>query len=148
MTAYPRQTRTTLGHPMGLPIMAGCDAAWIWTRYCSDASCTAMQCLRSLCHSGAWLQLWVFLGKSLRTFHTWIVQYLPITIFNILQALSNWLLIIARQPFLDLAVDFLVDSWTEWSILDAIWMELMERERETARECSHALRFNAMIFEC
>jgi hypothetical protein len=34
---------------------------------------------------------------SLRAFHTWIAQYLHIIIFKILQALSSWLLIIARQ---------------------------------------------------
>jgi hypothetical protein len=45
-------------------------------------------------------------GKSLRAFHTWIVQYLQIFICKILQALSSWLLIIARQPFSSLAIDF------------------------------------------
>jgi hypothetical protein len=39
--------------PMGLPITARCDAAWIQTRDCSDASCAEMQCLRPLRHSGA-----------------------------------------------------------------------------------------------
>ena len=55
------------------------------------------------------LQLWVFLGKSLRDFHTWIMQHLPIIIFKIPQALSNWLLIIARQPFSSLTIDSQVD---------------------------------------
>ena len=40
--------------PMELPITAGCDTAWIRTRYYSDASCTEMQCLRPLRHSGAY----------------------------------------------------------------------------------------------
>jgi hypothetical protein len=35
--------------PVGLPITAGCDTAWILTRDVSDASCTEMQCLRQLC---------------------------------------------------------------------------------------------------
>jgi hypothetical protein len=35
------------------------------------------------------------------------VQYLPIFYFlKILQDQSNWLLVIARQPFLSLAIDF------------------------------------------
>jgi hypothetical protein len=38
---------------MALPITAGCDAAWIWTSYCSDASFTEIQCLRPLPHSRA-----------------------------------------------------------------------------------------------
>jgi hypothetical protein len=37
------------------------------------------------------------------------VQHLPIIVFKILQALSNWLLIIAREPFSDLALDVQVD---------------------------------------
>jgi hypothetical protein len=46
---------------------------------------------------------------SLRALHTWIVLYLPIILFKTLQALSNWLLIIARQPFSSLAIDFQAD---------------------------------------
>jgi hypothetical protein len=50
----PRPNRDDAGpivrRPMGLPITARCDTAWIRTRDCSDASCTEMQCLRSLCH--------------------------------------------------------------------------------------------------
>ena len=42
-------------HLMGLPITAGCVAAWIQTRYCSGASCTTMQCLRLLRQPGALL---------------------------------------------------------------------------------------------
>ena len=42
---------------------------------------------------------------SLRALHTWNVQYLPIIIFKILQALLYWLLIIARQPFSSHAID-------------------------------------------
>ena len=43
----------------------------------------------------------------LRALHTWIVQYLHInSFFEILQALSSGLLIIARQPFSSLAIDF------------------------------------------
>ena len=38
--------------PMGLPITAGYDAAWIRTTDCSDTSCTEKQCLRTLRHSG------------------------------------------------------------------------------------------------
>jgi hypothetical protein len=37
---------------MGLPITSGCDTAWIRTRDCSDVSCTKMQWLRPLRHSG------------------------------------------------------------------------------------------------
>ena len=57
MTAYPGQTLTLddaepiVRHPMGLPIMAGCDTAQDWTRVCSDTSSTKMQCLRQLRHS-------------------------------------------------------------------------------------------------
>jgi hypothetical protein len=57
MTAYPGQTQTTLGQlctaPMGLSITAECDTAWIRTMDCCDTSCTEMQCLRQLHHSGA-----------------------------------------------------------------------------------------------
>lgn len=49
------------------------------------------------------VSLWV------RALHTWIVQYLHIFIKEILQALSNWLLIIARQPFSSLAIDLHAD---------------------------------------
>ena len=56
-----------------------------------------------------WLQLWVFLGKSLRAFHSWIVQYLTIILFKILQALSSWFLIIAKQPFSGLTIEFQAD---------------------------------------
>ena len=52
---------------------------------------------------------YVFLGKSLKAFHTWVVQYLLIILFIILQDLSNWFLIIARQPFSDIATDFQED---------------------------------------
>jgi hypothetical protein len=45
------------------------------------------------------------MGKSLRALHTWIVQYLHI-LFRILDALPSWLLIIARQPFSNLAIGF------------------------------------------
>ena len=38
-----------------------------------------------------------------------IVQYLPIILFKILQALLNWLLVIARQPFSSLAIDIQAD---------------------------------------
>jgi hypothetical protein len=38
---------------MVLPITAVCDTAWNWTKVCSDASSTEMQCLRPLHHSGA-----------------------------------------------------------------------------------------------
>jgi hypothetical protein len=51
----------------------------------------------------------VFLRKFLRVFHTWSAQHLPIIIFKTLQALSNWLLNIARHPFLGLDKDFQVD---------------------------------------
>jgi hypothetical protein len=37
------------------------------------------------------------------------VQHFPIILLKILQALSNWLLIIARQPFSGLAIDFQAD---------------------------------------
>jgi hypothetical protein len=53
-----------------------------------------------LCRNTFWL--------SLRDFHTWIVQHLPIILLKILQALPNWLWIIAREPFSDLAIDFQV----------------------------------------
>ena len=42
---------------------------------------------------------------SLRALHTWIVQYLHI----IEKCLSSWLLIIRRQPFSSLAIDFQAD---------------------------------------
>ena len=45
---------------------------------------------------------------SLSAFHAWIVQHLPI-LFKILQALPNWVLIIARQQFSSLAIDFQAD---------------------------------------
>uniref|UniRef100_A0A8C8EQ90 Uncharacterized protein n=1 Tax=Oncorhynchus tshawytscha TaxID=74940 RepID=A0A8C8EQ90_ONCTS len=48
----------------------------------------------------------LFLGKFLRALHTWIVEYLHIILKKIIQALSSWLLIIARQPFSRLAIDF------------------------------------------
>ena len=38
--------------PMGLPITSGCDTTRDRIRVCSDASSTAMQCLRPLRHSG------------------------------------------------------------------------------------------------
>ena len=53
------------------------------------------------------LSLSAYVSKSFA--HLWIVQYLPIIIFKILQALSNWLLVMARQPFSGLAIDFQVD---------------------------------------
>jgi hypothetical protein len=58
MTAYTGQTQTTLGQlcsrPMGLPVTAGCDTAWIVIQVvCSDASSTEMQYLRPLRHLGA-----------------------------------------------------------------------------------------------
>jgi hypothetical protein len=58
------------------------------------------------CQNPLWqqLQLWVFLGESLRAFHTWIVQYLHIIHYKMNQSLSSWLLIIARQPFSSLTV--------------------------------------------
>ena len=37
---------------MGLLVAANCDTAQYWTRICSDASSTVMQCLRPLCLSG------------------------------------------------------------------------------------------------
>ena len=40
--------------PMGLLITASCDTALDQTRVCSDASSTAMQCLRPLRHYGGW----------------------------------------------------------------------------------------------
>jgi hypothetical protein len=51
----------------------------------------------------------VSLGKSLSALHTWIVQYLHIILKNVTQALSSWLLIIARQPFSSLDIDFQAD---------------------------------------
>ena len=49
MTAYPGtnpgDAMPIVRRPMGLPNTAGCDAAWIRIGYCSDASCTDMQCL-------------------------------------------------------------------------------------------------------
>ena len=44
----------------------------------------------------------LFLGKSI------IVEHLHIILLKILQALSSWLLIIARQPFSSLEIDFQV----------------------------------------
>ena len=38
-----------------------------------------------------------------------IVQHLPIILFKIIQALSDWLWIIARQPFSGLAIYFQAD---------------------------------------
>ena len=49
------------------------------------------------------------LESPLGALHTLIVQYLYIIIILILQALSSWLLIIARQPFSSLAIDFQAD---------------------------------------
>jgi hypothetical protein len=46
-----------------------------------------------------------YFSVSLRAFHTWIVQHLPIILLKILQDLSNWLLSIARQTFSGLAID-------------------------------------------
>ena len=43
MTADPGDAGPIVRLPMGLPITAGCDTAWIRTRDCSDASCTEMQ---------------------------------------------------------------------------------------------------------
>ena len=57
MTAFPGNAGTIVCRPMGLPTMAGCDAAWIQTRYCIDTSCTEMQCLRPLRHSGALISI-------------------------------------------------------------------------------------------
>jgi hypothetical protein len=37
------------------------------------------------------------------------VQHLPIILLKILQALSSWLLVIARQPLSGLAIDFQAD---------------------------------------
>jgi hypothetical protein len=48
MAAYPGNAGSIVLWPMGLPIMAGFDAAWILTRDCSNASCTEMQCLTPL----------------------------------------------------------------------------------------------------
>ena len=62
-----------------------------------------------LCRSTFGSDLQLYLGKSLRAFHALIVQYFPIILFKILQPLSNWLLIIARQPFSGLAIDFQAD---------------------------------------
>ena len=47
--------------------------------------------------------------KSLRALLTWIVQYLHISSLKKCHALSNWLLIIARQPFSGLTLDFEAD---------------------------------------
>lgn len=41
--------------------------------------------------------------------YSWVEQHLPIILFKMLQALSNWLLIIARQQFSGLAIDFKAD---------------------------------------
>ena len=49
----PPLTRTTVRHPMGHPITAGCDTARDQTRVCIDTSSTDMQCLIPLCHRGA-----------------------------------------------------------------------------------------------
>ena len=51
----PDDTGPILRRPMGLPITAGCDTAWDWTRVCSEASSTEMQCFRTLLHLGALL---------------------------------------------------------------------------------------------
>uniref|UniRef100_A0AAZ3REG4 C3H1-type domain-containing protein n=1 Tax=Oncorhynchus tshawytscha TaxID=74940 RepID=A0AAZ3REG4_ONCTS len=42
---------------MGLPVAAVCNTAWDRTQVCSEASSTAMQCLRPLRHSGGALLL-------------------------------------------------------------------------------------------
>ena len=64
MTAYSGQTQTTVRCRTGLPITAGCDTAWIQTRYYSDTSCTEMQFLRPLCHSGALINECCWEGKG------------------------------------------------------------------------------------
>ena len=48
MTAYPDDAGRIVRRPMGLPIPARCDTAWIRTRHYSDTSRTEMQCLRPL----------------------------------------------------------------------------------------------------
>ena len=55
MTAYPGDTGPIVRHPIGLPITAKCDTAWIQSMDCSDASCTEMQYLRPL------RQLWALI---------------------------------------------------------------------------------------
>ena len=51
----------------------------------------------------------VSLFGSLRALHTWVVQYLHIIIFLILQVLSSWVLINAWLTFSSLAIDFQAD---------------------------------------
>ena len=61
MTVYSRPNPDDAGpiihRRMGILITARCDTAWSQTRDCSDTSCTEMQCLRPLRHSGALFQL-------------------------------------------------------------------------------------------
>jgi hypothetical protein len=46
------------------------------------------------------------LGVSLKALHIWIVQYFTLIINTIIQALLYWWLVIARQPFSSLVIDF------------------------------------------
>ena len=48
----------------------------------------------------------VSLSGPLRALYTRILQYLQIILVHFFQALSTWLLIIARQPFSSLVIDF------------------------------------------
>ena len=59
-TSLPAKPSTNLNdagpivrRPMGLPVPAGCDRAWTWTRISSGTASTAMQSLRPLLPSVA-----------------------------------------------------------------------------------------------
>ena len=75
---------------MGFPITDRCDTAWIWTRDCSDTSCTEMQCLRPLRHSGALYSTLQYLMLLYTILHCFTMLYSTVNYFTFQLVVTNW----------------------------------------------------------
>jgi hypothetical protein len=78
------------------------------------------------------------------------VQHLPIIIFKILQVLSNWLLIIARQQFSGLVIDFQVDFSQNCKQLQCrfglVFQVIVLLKGEIISQCLVESRLNQVFF--